>query len=423
MWTGNSVVDMINVPDVEWFEQYTGRAPFIWLNWPVNDYCIDHLLMGPLYGNDKETPAMTSGFVLNPMEYAEASKVSIYSGADFLWNPEAYDSQKSWEWAVKALMPGHEESFATFCLYNVDLGENTHRLRRQEESPALKALIDKYGESMTDEGEAAFRSEFARVESAADELLATADAGNRLTAEVRPWIEAMKLLGQRGAKAMDMRAALVRGDSVAFVDAFMDYSGLTDRASRIESRNFEGTIKSASPVVGSLYAEPFLKGQVAGMADEYRHKYSFRTEVFPAPVVENGLYRIVGPDGRFLGNPEAGGEGGAPVWQATEDDVNPDRQLWRIQLNLETDRYQILNAKDRRYVNELGAFSRSEKTNPFEAAWHTFVIERNPDGTDTYAIRNGGLGGSSFWMVEGDNIKPRRVSRDENPYIFRLISK
>lgn len=423
MWTGNSVVDMINVPDVEWFEQYTNRAPFIWLNWPVNDYCIDHLLMGPFYGNDKETPAMTTGFVLNPMEYAEASKVSLYSGADFLWNPGAYDSKKSWEDAIKALMPGHEDAFRTFCIYNVDLGENTHRLRRPEESPELKALIDLYGASMTPEGIAAFRQEFARVSNAADELLFSADAGNPLTSEVRPWIESMKLLGIRGSKAMDMREALGANDSVAFVDAFLEYAELTDQASRIESRNFEGTIKSASPVVGSLYAEPFLKGQVAELADEYRKNNSYRVDVFPAPVVENGLYRIVDSEGRFLGNPDAGGEGGAPVWQAFEDDVNPDRQLWRIQLNPETDRFQIINAKDRRYINELGAFSRSEQTNPFEPAWHTFVIERNPDGSDTFAIRNGGLGGNAFWMTDGDNIKPRRVGRDESPYIFRLISK
>ncbi|MDE6544528.1 MAG: beta-N-acetylglucosaminidase domain-containing protein, partial [Paramuribaculum sp.] len=46
MWTGNSVVDMIDVADVEWVEPLIARKPFIWLNWPVNDYCIDRLLMG-----------------------------------------------------------------------------------------------------------------------------------------------------------------------------------------------------------------------------------------------------------------------------------------------------------------------------------------------------------------------------------------
>ncbi len=426
MWTGNSVVDMIDVADVEWVENLIRRKPFIWLNWPVNDYCVDHLLMGPLYGNEKETPAMCSGFVLNPMEYAEASTVSIYSGADFLWNPDAYNPQESWERAVKAVAPGHEEAFRTFCTYNVDLGQNTHRLRRTEETPELKALIDAYGSALSvsasPEGEKAFREEFARAEAAADELLATADT-MPLTSEIRPWIETMKLLAQRGAKTMDMHAALFSGDSVAFVNAYLDYAALTDKASRIESRNFEGTIKSANPVVGSLYAEPFLSGHVKEMTATYRDNHSYRTDVFPTPVVENGIYRITDPEGRFLGNPDAGGQGGNPVWQGTEDDVNPDRQLWRVSLNPETDRFQIINAKDRRYINELGSFTVSDASNPFEAAWHTYIIERNPDGSDTFAIRNGGLGGSQYWMIDGDRIKPRRPANGENPYIFRFTGK
>lgn len=369
---------------------------------------------------------MTSGFVLNPMEYAEASTVSIYSGADFLWNSDAYNPQESWERAIKTVAPGHEEAFRTFCTYNVDLGQNTHRLRRTEESPELKALIDKYGAALsagaTPEGDAAFKAEFARVEAAADELLATADT-MPLTSEIRPWIEVMKLLAQRGAKAIDMHSALVADDSVAFVNAYLDYAALTDKSSRVESRNFEGTIKSANPVVGSLYAEPFIKGHVKEMTSTYRQRHSYRDDVFPTPVIENGVYRIVGPDGAYLGNPEAGGQGGYPVWQAAEDDVNPDRQLWRISLNPETDRYQIINAKDRRYVNELGAFSNNETSNPFEPAWHTYVIERDPEGSGNFAIRNGGMGGSYYWMTDGDRIKPRRLNKGENPYLFRFTGK
>lgn len=426
MWTGNSVVDMIDVADIEWVENLIQRKPFIWLNWPVNDYCVDHLLMGTLYGNEKETPALCSGFVLNPMEYAEASTVSIYSGADFLWNPDSYDPQSSWERAITVVAPGHEDAFRTFCTYNVDLGQNTHRLRRTEESPELKALIDAYGPALSagasPEGEAAFREEFARVGAAADELLATADT-MPMTSEIRPWIEVMKLLSQRGGKVMDMYSALNADDSVAFVNAYIDYATLTDKASRIESRNFEGTIKSANPVVGSLYAEPFLKGHVKEMTAAYRGRHAYRADVFPTPVIENGVYRIVDTEGRYLGNPDAGGTGGNPVWQVGEDDVNPDRQLWRISLNPETDRFQIINAKDRRYINELGAFSQNAEWNPFDPAWHTFIIESDPEGSGAFAIRNGGLGGSQYWMTDGDRIKPRRLSKGENPYVFRFTSK
>ncbi|MCM1028314.1 MAG: beta-N-acetylglucosaminidase domain-containing protein [Pseudoflavonifractor sp.] len=421
MWTGNSVVDMINVPDIEWVEQYIGRQPFIWLNWPVNDYCIDHLLMGPFYGNDRESAAMTSGFVLNPMEYAEASKVSLYSGADYLWNPDAYNPQESWENAIRTLMPGHEDAFRTFCSYNVDLGQNTHRLRREEETPELKTLIDKTANGMTPELAAAFRAEFGRVIAAADELMAVAKEGNPLASEVKPWIEATKLVGMRGNKVMDMQEALAANDSVSFVDAYLEYAALADRASRLESRNFEGSIKSAHPVAATLYGEPFFKGQVASMVDSYKDTHSYKTDVFPKPVIENGAYRIVDPQGRFLGNPDAGSMGGNPIWQAAEDDVNPDRQTWRITLVPEKERYQIINAKDRRYINEIGNFSRNEQTNPFDADWHTFVIERNPDGSATFAIRNGGNGGNGYWMIDGDRIKTRRLTAGESPYIFRLI--
>ena len=79
MWTGNSVVDMINKSDMTWINGQISRKAYIWLNYPVTDYCINHLLMGPTYGNDLDIADMLSGFTANPMEYAEASKVSLFS--------------------------------------------------------------------------------------------------------------------------------------------------------------------------------------------------------------------------------------------------------------------------------------------------------------------------------------------------------
>ena len=74
MWTGNSVVDMIGKDDMEWVTPRINRNAYIWLNYPVTDYCRDHILMGPTWGNDLDIASMLGGFVSNPMEYAEASK-------------------------------------------------------------------------------------------------------------------------------------------------------------------------------------------------------------------------------------------------------------------------------------------------------------------------------------------------------------
>ncbi len=51
------------------------------------------------------------------------------------------------------------------------------------------------------------------------------------------------------------------------------------------------------------------------------------------------------------------------------------------------------------------------------------MIERDPEGSGNFAIRNGGMGGSYYWMTDGDRIKPRRLNKGENPYLFRFTGK
>ena len=68
MWTGNSVVDFINKGDMEWINNQIGRKAFIWLNYPVNDYCISRMLMGPTFGDDLNIANDLSGYTSNPME-------------------------------------------------------------------------------------------------------------------------------------------------------------------------------------------------------------------------------------------------------------------------------------------------------------------------------------------------------------------
>lgn len=385
MWTGNSVVDMINVKDMEWINPKIGRKAFIWLNYPVSDYCINHLLMGPFFGNDAEATEMVSGFTANPMEYAEASKVSLFSNADFLWNPQKYDANKSWELALDRLQPEHRVAFRTFCLYNVDLGRNTHNLRRTEESPALKQLIDartaNKGASLAE-----ISAEFANLEKASSELLKASESDAMLS-EIRPWIEVSEILGKRGQLVAAMQSDLARKDSTKFVEDYKAYAKLTDAGSKIKSRDFKGSIKVAYPAVGSLYAEPFLKNEVNELIQAYKENNTYGSDVFPMLALENGNYRIR-IDGKWLGNPEAGSKGGAPVLQEKEDDVNPDRQVWRITYDPVYERYSIVNAKDGRYLNQNGVFAPvyGSGTAPYDAERHTFKVEKQANGR--YAVRN-----------------------------------
>lgn len=88
MWTGDRVISDITKDGIAWINARIKRPAYIWWNFPVSDYVRDHLLLGPVYGNDTQIADQMSGFVTNPMEHAEASKIAIYSVADYAWNPE-----------------------------------------------------------------------------------------------------------------------------------------------------------------------------------------------------------------------------------------------------------------------------------------------------------------------------------------------
>lgn len=414
MWTGNSVVDMIDVADLQWVNPRISRNAYIWLNYPVTDYCIDHLLMGPFTGNDTAATAMVSGFTANPMEYAEASKVSLYGTADFLWNPEAYNAGNAWERALKVLVPDHTLAFRLFCLYNVDLGPNAHQLRRLNETLDFKAIIDRYEHEMNSgysiDGAKALEREFSKISAASAELI-EASTSNRLLAEIKPWLEAGHLLGQRGSEAVAMYHALATGDNTSFIDSYMRYKELTEKAASITSRDFEGSIKEAHPRVGTLYVEPFIRRSVATMIDNYKASSDYRLDVFPKLLLDNVTYRVkVGS--QYLGNPDAGKIGGAPVLQDAEDDVNPDRQIWRFVFDAETNGYSIVNAKDGRFLNDLCQFAEV----PFDANLHTYDIQPVEGG---YNIINRSNGYLVYWEVQ--NGKVTRVYEPDNQAVFTLI--
>ena len=75
MWTGNSVVHTIEKEGMNWINERIRRKGYIWFNFPVNDFVRDHLLLGPTYGNGLDIADDLSGFVSNPMQYAESSKI------------------------------------------------------------------------------------------------------------------------------------------------------------------------------------------------------------------------------------------------------------------------------------------------------------------------------------------------------------
>lgn len=423
MWTGNSVVDMINKTDMDWINAQISRKAYIWLNYPVNDYCIDRLLMGPTYGNDKNIATQLSGFTSNPMEYAEASKVSLYSIADYTWNMAAYDEQASWQRAIHYLMPQHEDAFRTFCSHNIDLGATGHGLRRAGESAAFKTAADVFATEMTNGyNEEAVRKmtlQFDTLVAAADELL-NDTSEPELVAEITPWLKVMKLMGQRGQKMMNLYHALAQNNKEQFVQLYQEMKELETEQKAIRSRDFEGSIKKPNPTVGGEVIAPFLKKQTAALVREYKQKFDYMLDIFPAELLEEGRYYIK-YNGKYLtdknANPEKTGD--YPVFQTAVDDINPQRQEWIISLDPETERYKIVNAQDGRYINENGSFWADKSINPYSPAWHSYNIYRL---NGKYAIQNAGSAGNKFWTSNGTRIQQSAINEIKTSnFVFEII--
>ena len=419
MWTGNSVVDMINYSDMTWINNQIKRKAYIWLNYPVSDYCINHLLMGPTYGNDLNIADMLSGFVSNPMEYAEASKVSLFSIADYTWNMPAYDSNTSWEAAMKYLMPENYEAFRFFCENNVDLGANTHGLRRMDESPEFAKAKEVYNSNIATDRETAYAAiseQFNKLVTSAETLLTT-DEAPALTNEIEPWLQSMKYLGQKGVCAIEMNNALTEKAPEKFIDNYLKYKEAEEAQGALRSRDFEGSLRVATPVVGTVHIEPFLKDIIGTLIAEYKEVYNYRTDIFPAQVLENGTYHIM-YNGQYLTNNNKAA-GTKPVFQTEQDNIRPQNQEWKISVDPSTNRYKIINLEDNRYLNENGSFTVSDTTNPYEAVWHTYDITLLANGK--YAIQNGGSAGTAFWTVNGTQIQKGNTTALPDKYIFDII--
>lgn len=99
MMTGAGCWSSVTNESLLKIRNYTGKKPVMWWNYPVNDNIDDQLYMNRLnavYGTDLDV-VDGMGILSNPMNQAEASKVSLYGVADYTWNTANFNVQENWE--------------------------------------------------------------------------------------------------------------------------------------------------------------------------------------------------------------------------------------------------------------------------------------------------------------------------------------
>lgn len=267
MWTGNAVVSDIDKETMNWINSQIQRKAFIWWNFPVSDYVRNHLLMGPVYGNSKDIADDVSGFVSNPMENAEASKIAIYGVADYTWNMSDYQPEKNWINALKEVMPESYEALEVFARHNSDLGSNTHQYRREESvdfAPEANAFLKNLQAGKKVENFDAIQKEFqAMVE--ASYILNNSTDNPVLMKEISWWVEQFKLMGQSGLAMLNM------------------YRSLQTK----QAKDFERSYHAVKAINAEIYAIDHNKNQNSQQA-------GIKTSTLVvAPLVENSLEYLI----------------------------------------------------------------------------------------------------------------------------------
>ena len=281
MWTGDRVIADMYEGDVEkggmkWINNLIQRPAYIWWNFPVSDYVRDHLLMGPVYGNDLHIANLMSGFVTNPMEHAESSLLAIYGVASYAWNPDVYDSEKAWRDAMKAILPGAAKELEIFATHNSDLGANGHGYRR-DESVALKPVAESFLNEYLSKGtyQTHFRTlqeTFAQMVEAADILLSSTE-NEALIAEMKPWLMQHKLMGETGQEVLAMLEAYNAGNQEFFLRKYKHVKALQQQMFNVDQtynqNPYQPGVKTAGLVIKPLIDKTFAKA-----VELYNQKYN-----------------------------------------------------------------------------------------------------------------------------------------------------
>ena len=194
-WTGRSICSAtLDTTDSDAFRAQTGRDPLYWDNFPVNDVAMKHELhIGPYERRDPALAGASRGVIVNAMEYAESSKIPLYTIAEFLRAPADYDAEASWTSALQEVA-GSESDYQALRAF----AENSRSscLSLSDAVPvteALQALEFSLVSGDYPSGVRAVSDIAARYLQAADHLLRGDLTNPRLRAEMGPWWEAFEL--------------------------------------------------------------------------------------------------------------------------------------------------------------------------------------------------------------------------------------
>ena len=378
-WTGDYVCSDLTPATLEWVGSRIQRPALYWWNFPVTDYCRHIVMQGPVYGLDQTLTAENlCGFVSNPMEHAEASKLALYGVADYTWNIEDYDPHANWERGL-GVLAGEDagEAYRTFAIHSCDT-ESGYRRDESWETDVFD--FDDYTQQQYD----ALLEEFRRVEAAPEEMAENC-SNEALMRELSPWLEEFGKLGARGVRTLELIKVFESGDAAAF------WSAYTANLMSPEEKAAYEAHKS-----GSMKLNPFCERAMDGMAAEFYRRVAGRS---PYSYTAIGSFANSGTvSGKLMFDDDSTTFYTSAYAQQTDDWIGVD-------LGLVRDLREIEILQGRNSVDDVDYFDRT-------------VLEASKDGqiwfpvtTDTlerqYIIRWQGRG------VDARYVRLRKIESDK----------
>ena len=272
-WTGDAVCSDLTKETLDWINSRIKRPAFYWWNYPVTDYVRNIIMQGPAYGlNTSLTANDVNGFMSNPMEHGEASKLALYGVADYTWNMNDYNPIDNWERGLVELTPEAHDAYRTFAIHSADTETG---YRRDESWDTETFRINKYTEQQYN----ALLKEFEKVEKVPSEMNKNCN-NKELVKELNPWLNEFGKLGTRGKKTLELIKTYESGDESKFWDAYTkNLMSVDDQKSYEEHKS------------GTMKLQPFYQNAMDDMSTGF---YLQLTGDIPASYKGIGTYPNLG---------------------------------------------------------------------------------------------------------------------------------
>ncbi|MRG87321.1 beta-N-acetylglucosaminidase domain-containing protein [Salinibacillus xinjiangensis] len=263
-WTGIGVVaPTITTEDADLTYEIFDHDLLIWDNYPVNDMDRNSLFLGPLVGRDNNLSPENGviGSTANPMNEAEASKIPLFTVADYLWNPKVYNPTDSIERSIQEFGGDAAQALKTF----VDSSYSSLISGKEPFSEELAPNITEFWKAYENEDELRkpaneLLDKFTKLEEAPSELRNKLDNENFLD-EVDPYLDKMELYGKAGKAAVHMLLAEKENDPAAVAEHKEQLESLLVELQSIPQTLGLGTVQPFFERV--LYGENLAEGKTA----------------------------------------------------------------------------------------------------------------------------------------------------------------